>query len=66
MRIGESHRDIAILLVGALSRWVNQLEDDEIQKPQTKNILKALRMFSFLSFSIYPFNRMSSRTASTS
>lgn len=43
MRIGESHRDIAILLVGALSRWVNHLEEEEVQKPQTKSLLKALR-----------------------
>lgn len=46
MRIGESHRDIAILLVGALSRWVNHLEEEEVQKPQTKSLLKALRKLS--------------------
>lgn len=50
MRIGDSHRDVAILLVGALSRYVNHLEDDEVQKPQTRNLLKALRMHSFLSY----------------
>ncbi|KII94778.1 hypothetical protein PLICRDRAFT_99080 [Plicaturopsis crispa FD-325 SS-3] len=43
MRIGESHRDIAILLLGAFSRWVNHLEDDAIIRPKTKVILKALR-----------------------
>jgi hypothetical protein len=36
MRIGQSHRDIAILLVGALSRWVNHLEDEEMEEPKTK------------------------------
>ncbi|KAG8827202.1 hypothetical protein FRC17_007951 [Serendipita sp. 399] len=43
MRIGASHRDVAIVLVGALSRWVNHLEDDEIDRPRTKILLKALR-----------------------
>ena len=44
MRIGQSHRDVAILLIGAFSRYVNHLEDDEMDKPRTKTILKALRM----------------------
>ncbi len=43
MRIGPSHRDVSILLVGALSRWVNHLEDEEMEKPKTKQLLKALR-----------------------
>lgn len=43
MRIGDSHREVAIILVGALSRFVNNLEDEEVQKPQTKSLLKALR-----------------------
>lgn len=34
---------VAIVLVGALSRWVNHLDDDEIEKPRTKTLLKALR-----------------------
>ncbi|ORY35857.1 hypothetical protein BCR39DRAFT_596451 [Naematelia encephala] len=42
-RIGESHRDIVILLVGALSRYVNHLEDEDFEKKETRNILKALR-----------------------
>ena len=43
MRIGPSHRDVTILLVGALSRWVNHLEDEELEKLKTKQLLKALR-----------------------
>ncbi|KAF9469116.1 hypothetical protein BDZ94DRAFT_1245395 [Collybia nuda] len=43
MRIGQSHRDVAIVLLGAFSRWVNHLNDDDISKPRTKMILKALR-----------------------
>jgi len=43
MRIGQSHRDVAVVLLGAFSRWVNHLEDDEIPKKKTKTILKALR-----------------------
>ncbi|RDB22675.1 hypothetical protein Hypma_010292 [Hypsizygus marmoreus] len=41
MRIG--HRDVAIVLLGAFSRWVNHLSDEDIPKPKTKMILKALR-----------------------
>ncbi|KAL0949734.1 hypothetical protein HGRIS_009774 [Hohenbuehelia grisea] len=43
MRIGQSHRDVAIILLGAFSRWVNHLEDTEIARPKTRVILKALR-----------------------
>ncbi|KAI6047270.1 hypothetical protein EDC04DRAFT_2864374 [Pisolithus marmoratus] len=44
MRIGQSHRDVAILLLGAFSRWINHLEDSEMQLPKTRVILKALRI----------------------
>ncbi|KIK30599.1 hypothetical protein PISMIDRAFT_20766 [Pisolithus microcarpus 441] len=44
MRIGQSHRDVAILLLGAFSRWINHLEDSEMQLPKTRIILKALRI----------------------
>ncbi|KAG6335325.1 hypothetical protein ID866_3757 [Astraeus odoratus] len=43
MRIGQSHRDVAILLLGAFSRWINHLDDSEVQLPKTRVILKALR-----------------------
>lgn len=43
MRIGQSHRDVAVLLLGAFSRWINHLEDSEIGLPRTRVILKALR-----------------------
>ncbi|KAG6378818.1 hypothetical protein JVT61DRAFT_13097 [Boletus reticuloceps] len=43
MRIGQSHRDVAILLLGAFSRWINHLDDNEVQLPKTRIILKALR-----------------------
>ncbi|KAG5644064.1 hypothetical protein DXG03_009154 [Asterophora parasitica] len=43
MRIGQSHRDVAILLLGAFSRYINHLSDEDIPKQRTKMILKALR-----------------------
>ncbi|KAJ3764166.1 hypothetical protein EV360DRAFT_91437 [Lentinula raphanica] len=43
MRIGQSHRDVAIILLGSFSRYINHLSDPELRKPQTKRILKALR-----------------------
>ena len=48
MRIGQSHRDVAIILLGAFSRWINHLDDNDIPKPRTKVILKALSMFLFI------------------
>ncbi|KAK4688617.1 hypothetical protein P7C73_g1486, partial [Tremellales sp. Uapishka_1] len=42
-RIGESHRDVVILLVGAMSRYVNFLEDEDFEKRETQKTLKALR-----------------------
>lgn len=47
IRIG--HTDVAIVLLGAFSRWVNHLEDEDVQKPQTQTLLKALRVFSVFS-----------------
>ncbi|KAF8741150.1 hypothetical protein AX14_005744 [Amanita brunnescens Koide BX004] len=43
MRIGQSHREVAIVLLGAFSRYINHLQDEDIPKPQTKTILRALR-----------------------
>ncbi|KAJ7047456.1 hypothetical protein C8F04DRAFT_1058891 [Mycena alexandri] len=43
MRLGQSHRDVAVILLGAFSRWVNHLEDDQMENPRTKMVLKALR-----------------------
>lgn len=43
MRIGDSHREVAIILVGAMSRWVNNLEEKDLDIPRTKLMLKALR-----------------------
>lgn len=54
MRIGASHREVAILLVGALSRWVNHLEDTQLQSPRTKTLLKALRVYCHLPYHAYP------------
>ncbi|OCB87512.1 hypothetical protein A7U60_g5417 [Sanghuangporus baumii] len=43
MRIGDSHREVAILILGAMSRWVNRLEDDDMADKRTRPLLKALR-----------------------
>jgi hypothetical protein len=43
MRIGASHREVSIILLGAFSRWINHLEDDQIELPRTRILLKALR-----------------------
>ena len=41
-RIGKTHRDIVVLLVGALSRYVNHLEDEDFDKKETKGVLRSL------------------------
>lgn len=41
-RIGAGHRDIVILLIGAFSRYVNYLEDEDFEKKETRGTLKAL------------------------
>ncbi|XAO22200.1 hypothetical protein I312_100967 [Cryptococcus bacillisporus CA1280] len=42
-RLGEGWRDIVILLVGTLSRYVNHLEPEDFPKKETKDTLKGLR-----------------------
>ncbi|KAL1409785.1 hypothetical protein Q8F55_003782 [Vanrija albida] len=42
-RIGPSHREIVILMIGAFSRYVNQLEEDDFKKKDVQNTLKMLR-----------------------
>jgi hypothetical protein len=42
-RIGPGHRDVVILLVGALSRYVNHLEEGDFEKKEIRGTLKALR-----------------------
>lgn len=44
MKLGQTHRDITILIVGALSRWVNRLTDAEVTEKKNRSLLKALRM----------------------
>lgn len=51
MRIG--HRDVAIVLLGAFSRYVNYLTDDEIGLPRTRTMLKALRMSIYSRLRFY-------------
>ena len=40
MRI--EHTDMAIILLGAFSRYINHLQDEDFGKPETKKILKML------------------------
>ncbi|WWC92092.1 uncharacterized protein L201_007046 [Kwoniella dendrophila CBS 6074] len=42
-RLGDQYRDIVILLVGALSRYVNHLDPEDFEKKETLRTLKALR-----------------------
>lgn len=50
--IRTGNKDVAIVLLGAFSRWVNYLEDSELEKPQTRSYLKALREVTSFSPSI--------------
>lgn len=48
MRIG--NQDVAVTLLGAFSRYINQLQDEEMALPRTKTRLKALRKPSSLTY----------------
>jgi hypothetical protein len=43
MRIGRSHHDVAITLLGAFSRYINHLEAEDFAKPETRSLLISLR-----------------------
>ena len=47
--IRTGNKDVAIVLIGSFSRWVNHLEDTDIRKPQTQTFLKALRASAIFS-----------------
>ncbi|KAJ3922819.1 hypothetical protein F5877DRAFT_32964 [Lentinula edodes] len=64
MRIGKSHRDVAIILLGSFSRYINHLDDSELQKPRTKTILKALRANLKLAIDVGLAKSQSDLTAS--
>ncbi|KAJ3987206.1 hypothetical protein F5890DRAFT_1551609 [Lentinula detonsa] len=64
MRIGKSHRDVAIILLGSFSRYINHLDDSELQKPRTKTVLKALRANLKLAIDVGLAKSQSDLTAS--
>ncbi len=41
IRLG--HKDVAVVLLGAFSRWINHLEDEDMAKAATITLLKAVR-----------------------
>ncbi|KAH9999339.1 hypothetical protein BJV77DRAFT_940102 [Russula vinacea] len=43
MRIGRSHHDVAITLLGAFSRYINHLEAEDFAKKETRSLLVSLR-----------------------
>lgn len=43
MRIGRSHHDVAITLLGAFSRYINHLEAEDFVKQETRSLLVSLR-----------------------
>ena len=43
MRIGRSHHDVAITLLGAFSRYINHLDAEDFVKQETRSLLVSLR-----------------------
>ena len=39
--------DMAIILLGAFSRYINNLQDEDMENPDTKKMLKMLSAFLF-------------------
>ena len=51
MRI--EHTDMAIVLLGAFSRYINNLQDEDLEKAEIKKLLKILRkQCSYTDFSL--------------
>ncbi|KAH9843804.1 uncharacterized protein C8Q71DRAFT_14120 [Rhodofomes roseus] len=44
MRCGPGHQDVAIVILGAFSRFINHLSDEDFVRPGTKILLRALRV----------------------
>ncbi|KZT74442.1 hypothetical protein DAEQUDRAFT_734747 [Daedalea quercina L-15889] len=44
MRCGKSHQDVSIVILGAFSRYINHLSDEDYDLPATKTLLKELRL----------------------
>ncbi|KAI0733374.1 hypothetical protein C8Q72DRAFT_636905 [Fomitopsis betulina] len=44
MRCGKSHQDVTIVMLGAFSRYINHLSDEDFDLPATKVLLRELRM----------------------
>lgn len=44
MRCGKSHQDVTIVILGAFSRYINHLSDEDFDLPATKVLLRELRM----------------------
>ncbi|KAG6845142.1 hypothetical protein H0H87_000379 [Tephrocybe sp. NHM501043] len=43
MQHGKSHQEIVLFLVGAISQWINRLNDDDFSKPFTMTLLRFAR-----------------------
>ncbi|KAI0307340.1 hypothetical protein B0F90DRAFT_1932148 [Multifurca ochricompacta] len=43
MHIGKSHHDVAIILLGAFSRYINHLDEMDFAKKETRSLLVSLR-----------------------
>lgn len=63
MRIG--HQDIAIILLGAFSRYINNLQDEEMALPRTRTRLKALRKIVFTRLSGVSSRHVQARTSNS-
>ena len=44
MRCGKSHQDVTIVILGAFSRYINHLSDEDFDLPATKVLLRDLRL----------------------
>jgi len=44
LRIGKSHEEVALFMLGMFSKYVNEIPDDDFGKPEAKEVLKLLRL----------------------
>lgn len=56
MRLGQEYDSVAIVLLGAMSRWVNNMDEDTLKSHSNRELLKVSYTIFYLVFHIQTFN----------
>lgn len=64
MRLGQEYDSVAIVLLGAMSRWVNNMDEDTLKSHSNRELLKVNYTIFYLVFHIQTFNLFYTESAS--